>query len=136
MIVADTSGLLAFFNSAEPAHGAVVDAVAARPDRLVISPYVIAEIDYLIATRVGVETELAVLAELTSSAYTLADFDGAALRQAIEVITRYRDLAIGVADASLVVLADRFGTHTVLTLDRRHFNALRAQDGRPFEMIP
>src|SRR5437870_1272847 len=54
VIVADTSGLLAYFNAAEPKHAVAVDAVAAEPDPLVVSPFVVAELDYLVATRVGV----------------------------------------------------------------------------------
>lgn len=71
MIVADTSGLLALFNRREPAHVAVRDAVASDPDPLVVSPYVVAELDHLIATRLGVEAEVAVLGELASGAYHL-----------------------------------------------------------------
>ena len=66
MIIADTSGLLVPFNASEPQHQVVSDAVPARTDRLVVSPYVVAELDYLVATRVGIEAELAVLNELTT----------------------------------------------------------------------
>ena len=61
MIIADTSGLLALFNKSEPAHEAVVSTLKTLSDQLVVSPYVIAELDYLIATRVGVTAETAVL---------------------------------------------------------------------------
>ena len=49
---------------------------------------------------------------------------------------RYGDQAIGVADASIVVLADRYATRRVLTLDRRHFEVVRAADGAPFQLLP
>ena len=42
----------------------------------------------------------------------------------------------GPADASLVVLADRFATRRLLTLDRRRFSVVRALDGAPFELPP
>lgn len=58
------------------------------------------------------------------------------MRLAGEVIERYRDLGIGLADASLVVLADRYRTDRVLTLDRRHFGVLSTSAGRPFVMLP
>ena len=48
------------------------------------------------------------------------------------VMRRYANLAIGLADASIVVLAQRQGTRDVLTLDERHFRALRTLDGTPF----
>lgn len=64
MIIADTSALLAFFNRAEPKHAAVTSVVESARDPLVVSPYVVAEVDYLVTSRHGVEAELAVLTEL------------------------------------------------------------------------
>ena len=49
---------------------------------------------------------------------------------------RYADLAIGLADASIVVLAGRYGLRDVLTLDERHFRTLRLPDGRRFRLLP
>jgi uncharacterized protein len=136
MILADTSGLLAFFNSREPMHAAVTAAMNKLDGPIVLSPFVIAELDYLVATRLGVEAELAVLAELASGAYHNASVTDEELQRCAEVIARYRDQDIGVTDASLVVLAQRFGTRSVLTLDRRHFSVLRPLDGGRFKLVP
>lgn len=68
MIIADTSGLLALFNRTEPEHAVVRDIVARFDAPMVVSPYVIAEVDYLVATRVGVKAELEILAELSGGA--------------------------------------------------------------------
>ena len=105
-------------------------------EALVVSPYVVAELDYLIATRIGVKEELTVLSELASGGYLLAALDETDLEQAVAVITKYQDQEIGVADASIVVLADRFQTRTILTLDRRHFEVLRPLSGGKFKVIP
>ena len=45
-VIVDTSALLAFFDASEPDHEAVA-AVLAVADALVVSPYVVAELDYL-----------------------------------------------------------------------------------------
>jgi predicted nucleic acid-binding protein len=136
LIVADTSGLLALFNGREPRHADVRRIVEREPGPLIVSPYVVAEVDYLVATRLGVDAELAVLGELAGGAYQLADMDDDALAQAVEVVSRYRDQDIGVADASLVVLADQHGTRSILTLDRRHFSVLRPLSGGRFRLLP
>ncbi len=136
MILADTSGLLAFFNRQEPAHAAVAALVASADEPLVVSPYVLAELDYLVATRLGVPAELAVLRELAGGAFVLAALDASEVAQATELIGRYAGLGIGLADASLVVLAARLGTRVILTLDRRHFEVLRPLDGGRFKIIP
>ena len=103
---------------------------------MVVSPYVIAEIDYLLATRVGVDAGLSVLGELASGAYHLAPVGSGELAAMATVIARYRDQNIGVADASLVVLADRHRTRTLLTLDQRHFGVVRPLDGGRFRLLP
>jgi predicted nucleic acid-binding protein len=136
MIIADTSGLLALFNTAEPDHLEVARRVAEEHDQLVVSPYVIAELDYLISTRIGVDAELTVLHELAGGAYYLAAIDADQVSSAAAIVDRYRDQQIGVTDASLVVLADRFRTRRVLTLDRRHFGVLRPLSGGRFELVP
>ena len=136
MTIADTSGLLALFNAAEPEHEAVRRLVADLDDPVVVSPYVVAELDYLVATRVGVDAELAVLAELAGGAYELAQLDAADVARASLVIERYRDQAVGLADASIVVLADRHRTREILTLDHRHFDVLRPLSGGRFKLMP
>jgi predicted nucleic acid-binding protein len=52
------------------------------------------------------------------------------------VIERYADQSIGVADASNVVLAERYRTRTIVTLDRRHFDVLRPLSGGRFRILP
>ncbi len=136
MIIADTSGLLALFNRGEPRHADVRDAIGAAEDTLVVSPFALAELDYLVSTRLGVDAELAVLEEVAGGAYVLPPWDVDDTRRAAEVIDRYADKAVGLTDASLVVLADRYRTRHVLTLDRRHFEVLRPLGGGRFRLLP
>ena len=136
MIIADTSALLAFFTEFGPKHDAVVAWLDLNPGDLVVSPFVLAEIDYLVARRKGVAVELAVLRELAGGAFLLPAISPQALHNAIDVVDRYRDLDIGIADASIVVLADRYRTNTVLTWDRRHFSVLRPLAGGRFTLVP
>lgn len=106
------------------------------PGRSWCRPNVVAELDYLVATRRGVESELAVLRELASGAYLLADMSADDVRSAARIVERFADQEIGLADASLLVLAERCGTTDVLTLDRRHFDVLRFADGRAPTVLP
>lgn len=134
MILAGTSGLLSLYNRREPTHPSVAEAVAQEPGPFVVSPYVIAELDYLVATRLGTDAEQRVLAELASPAYVLASVDRDDLRACIELISRYA--GIGVTDASMLVLADRLGNDRVLALDRRHFETVRTPSGRALAIMP
>ena len=136
MIIADTSGLIAFFSESGSQHEAVAAWVEGHDPVMVVSPYVLAELDYLVATRRGVDAELAVLAELSGGAYELARMDAPDVVAARRVVERYRDLGVGLADASLAVLAQRYRTRTILTLDHKHFSVMRPLDGGTFAIVP
>lgn len=136
MLLCDTSGLLAYFDASDTHHSRVEVEIAGEPGPFIVSPYVVAELDYLIATRRGADAELAVLAELGGGAWELACLTTAELSDARELIDRYRDQKIGLADASLVVLAGRYRTDRILTLDQRHFRVLRTPGGDAFTVLP
>jgi predicted nucleic acid-binding protein len=95
-----------------------------------------AELDYMLATRVGAGARDALLEEVVTGTYRLERFDVADLRRACAVMRRFADLSIGLADASLVVLAERHDCRDVLTLDERHFRALRFGGSRRFRLLP
>ena len=135
-MIVDTSALLAFFDRSEPDHDAVTMTLTTTSEPLVVSPFVVAEVDYLVATRMGIDAELAVLRELSGGAWELASFGPDDLRAATGIVDRYADQSIGVADASNVVLAARYRTRTIVTLDRRHFEVLRPAMGGRFTILP
>ncbi len=101
-----------------------------------LSPFVLQEVDYLISKRLGVDVELAFLAEVAEGRYRLEPFGHEDTALAAEVIYRYRDLGIGLADASIVVLAARHATDRLLSFDERHFRAIRPLQGRAFRLLP
>lgn len=136
MILLDTSGLLAAIDGSQRQHVAARRALEAAEPPWVLSPFVLAELDYLLATRVSVAAERALLGEVARGVYRLESLDAGDIGAAERLIARYGDLAIGLADASLVVLANRFGVRDLLTLDERHFRTLRGPNGRPFRLLP
>jgi predicted nucleic acid-binding protein len=136
VILLDTSGLLAALDSSQRQHRQAVAALRDARGPLVLSPFVLAELDYLLATRVGPSAALALLAEVARGAYRLESFDAADVAASHAVIETYGDLDVGLADASIVVLAHRYETTEVLTLDQRHFRSLRGPAGRPFRILP
>jgi uncharacterized protein len=135
LILLDTSGLLAAVDSAQRTHAAAAASLGAAAPPLLLSPFVLAELDYLLATRVGRSERTSLLAEVEGGAYQLEPFAGPDMREALAVIRRYEGLGVSLADASIVVLAGRHGIQDVLTLDERHFRTLTAND-RPFRLLP
>lgn len=136
MILLDTSGLLAAIDASQRQHAAARRALEAAQPPWCLSPFVLAELDYLLATRVGQDAERALLAEVGRGVYRLETFDAEDIAAAERLVGRYADLGIGLADASLVVLATRYGVRDLLSLDERHFRTLRAAGGRPFRLLP
>ncbi len=135
MILVDTSGLLAALDSAQRCHSEAARSLAAATPPLLLSPFVLAELDYLLASRVGETARSSLLAEVARGAYELQPFWAEDVQQARAVIKRHADLGISLADASIVVLAARHGTQDVLTLDDRHFRVLIA-NRKPFTLLP
>lgn len=136
MILVDTSAALQLASSTAKRHTDVAAVVGELAGPFLISPFVLAELDYMLGTRHGQAAQLAMIGEVADGAYELAEFARADVAAALEVIRQYEDLRIGLADASIVVLAERHGTTDVLTFDLRHFRAVRGPDGRPFRLLP
>ena len=136
MIVVDTSGLLAALDASERHHGAAVAALRSAEPPYLLSPFVLAELDYLLMTRVSPNAAKSFLGEVARGAYQLESMGGADVDESLAIIRRYEDLQLGLADASIVVLAARHGTDKILTLDERHFRAIVGGDGRPFQVLP
>jgi predicted nucleic acid-binding protein len=136
VILLDTSGLLAAIDSSQTDHRAAADALQHATPPLLLSPFVLAELDYLLATRVSSNAEIALLEEVAAGAYQLAPFDGDAVAGALEYVRRYQNIDLGLADASIIVLADRHDVVDVLTLDERHFRTVRVRDKRRLRLLP
>lgn len=135
-MIVDTSALLAYFDRNEPTHEAVAAVIDASTEPLVVSPYVLAELDYLVLTRHGTAAERAVLDELGGGAWELADMPIGRVKDATGIVDRYADVPIGLTDASNVLLAETYRTRRIVTLDRRHFSIMRFSDGTAPEILP
>lgn len=105
-------------------------------ERLVVSPYVLTELDYLLRTRIGVDAELVMMRDVEAGVYDVADLTPGEYEQVIALIDRYRDHNLGLADAANVVLAARYRTTRILTLDERDFRIIRPLWGDAFTVLP
>ncbi len=135
-LVVDAGALYAQADADEPQHTAVANVLREERGTLVTSQLVVAEADYLILRRFGLDVELAFLDDLASGTYTVDALTPAELAIARDVVGRQRDLELGLADASLVVLANRWQTRRLLTLDERAFRAVTPLQGGSFELLP
>ncbi|HSN57177.1 MAG TPA: PIN domain-containing protein [Candidatus Sulfomarinibacteraceae bacterium] len=136
MILLDTSGLLAALFVDQRRHAECARVFTEAEGPLVLSSFVLAELDYLVAKLAGEAVERELLAEVARGAYRLAEVDARDVEEARVVIERHGGLGVGLADAMTVVLSRRLGCLDVLTLDERHFRVLRGFKDRPFRVLP
>lgn len=138
MILCDTSGLLAAYDEQEPNGPSVRELLDAEAGTLVVSPFVLAELDYMLLTRAGVRAELTLLDDLADDVYQVAAFTATDAARVATLVGRHADLKLGIADAHTMVLAapERYGTTRVLTFDQRHFRAVKPPHGGVFTVLP
>lgn len=78
----------------------------------------------------------AILADLAAGRFTVAGLEREDYATIIDLEARYADLALGLADCALVVLADRHRTTRIVTFDERHFRAVAPLRGDAFTLVP
>jgi predicted nucleic acid-binding protein len=136
-LIVDSGGLLAALDSRQKNHADFVGAVQNARGPLLISPFVLAELDYMIGHHYGRDDQLAFLDEVDRGAYRLEEFAGKDFSRAKQSVGEYPYLSgFGIADASNVVLAERYGVFDILTTDQRDFREVAGSGGRYFRILP
>ncbi len=105
-----------------------------RDLHLIIPALVIAEASYLLSSRAGPAAEAAFFRGL--SGFEVVAPLPADWPRIADLVEEYGDWPLGGVDASVVALAERLGTDLVITLDRRHFGAIRPRHCAAFRILP
>lgn len=135
-VLADTSVLFALADADSLAHDTVRACVADLRETIVLPVTVLPELDYLLAARLGLHAEIAVLRGITEDPFRIEGLRGTDVTRCIELIEKYGDSDIGFVDASIVALAERLDIRRLLTLDRRHFPMIRPRHCAALELLP
>lgn len=107
-----------------------------HPGPLLVPLLVVAEVTYLLETRLGSESEVRFLGDLASGALLPEMVPAGDWLRIAELVSIYRDLPLGTVDASVIAAAERLDIKTVATLDRRHFTVVRPRHVDCFELLP
>lgn len=132
--IVDSGPLIAAANSADPAHSSCVATLRTPGQHLIIPALCVAEAAYLIQRHQGPQVEarfLRALAGFDVQAPTDEDWPRIA-----DLVEEYADFPLGGTDASVVAMAERLNTDLLITLDRRHFSAVRPQHREQFRLLP
>ena len=110
--------------------------VTSTTESLVVPITVLPEADYLITKYLGVQAAIGVLMSVVAREYHLESVTEADLPRILDLMRQYADSNIGFVDASIVAVAERLGIRRVLTLDRRHFGAIRPHHCPALDILP
>lgn len=135
-LIVDASALYAQANRCDPNHTAILHLLNHESQPFVTSEVTLAEADYLILSRLGVDAELMFLSVLAEGRVTVDCLTREEFGTARILARRYRDLELGLADCSLIVLAYRHDTRRIATLNFRHFRAVTPLQGGVFTVLP
>ncbi|MES2209657.1 MAG: PIN domain-containing protein [Chloroflexota bacterium] len=132
--ILDTGPLLAALDRRDPGHAVCAEVLRRRDLELVIPALVVAEVSWFAASRLGPRGEAAFVRSLRDLDVEAPHPDDWSV--IADLVEWYADFPLGTVDASIVVLADRFETDLIVTLDRRHFGAIQSPKGRRFRLLP
>ncbi len=134
MILLDTGPIVAFFDSSDGYHKICVDLLKSVNEPLVTTWPVLTESFYLLGFSWKAQDNLwEFIARGGIEILSLDDMQQVRCRQLME---KYADLPMDLADGTLVVLAESKRVKKVFTLDHRDFQVYRPKHTKRFTLLP
>lgn len=103
---------------------------------MLVPPTVLAEASYLIKKYLGADAEVKFLRSFVTGDFQLVDITDEDMVRITDLCETYRDLPLGVTDASVVAIAERLHVRDITTLDRKHFSVVRPSHCKSFNLLP
>jgi predicted nucleic acid-binding protein len=135
MIIVDTGFWLALGNRSDKYHDVANLYLDGLSEKLITTHPVITETCYLLLDRLGNYAQCNFVANVAAGAFDVFDLDIHDYRRIEELMQKYRDLPMDLADASLIILAEHLGHGRILSTDLRDFNIYRWNNQNPFENL-
>lgn len=135
-LILDTGPLLAALDAADPDHARCAAMITNSIEDLVVPALVLPELDYWCARRLSPDAWLVFVDDVLTGAYRVEPPIAPDLRRCRQLQEQYRDLGLGIVDASVIALAERLDEPKIATLDQRHFRAVRPANVAAFELLP
>ena len=133
-VLVDAGPLVALLDRGDPKHGDCVAALKTLRAPLVTVWPAFTEAMYLL--RESWLAQKALWSRLETHALGLAPLEEADASRMRELMEKYRDLPMDLADAALVRVAERDSLTEIFTLDRTHFRTYRPGRRRSFSIVP
>jgi hypothetical protein len=123
----DTGPLVALFDPRDGEHERCVEALKAIRGRLQTTVPVLTEAFHILNP--GSQGSAALRAFISRGGLSVWWLDASLLPRAFELMDRYADHPMDLADASLIVAAESLRAQRIFTLDRSDFRAYRVRRG-------
>ena len=133
-VLVDAGPLVALLDSADRDHEVCIDALKALRDPLITVWPAFTEAMYLL--RGSWRAQRALWSRLETDALALAPLDEGDAPRMRELMEKYKDTPMDLADAALVRVAERDSMLQIFTLDRAHFTIYRPGRRRRFSIVP
>ncbi len=134
-MITDTGVVYAAMDRNDPSHASCVELLERTGDALVVPSPVLVELDWIGDAR-GLPVLDAALTSVESGSIEVIDLSPADYARIRDLCRQYRDLGLGMVDASVVAVAERLGEGTIATLDHRHFSVVRPLHVDAFTLVP
>ena len=135
-LICDTSGVYSLYDADDAGYAATTSVVESETGPLLLPVILLAEIDYLLHSRLGADAAFQFPEAVEQQDFTLVPLMAPDLARCRELLTQYRDLEIGLADATIVAAAERLAIPRLLTQDQRHFRAIQPRGFEHFVLLP
>lgn len=132
--ILDTSVIFASINVRDPYHDRCRALFEAGAYDIVVPILCVAEVSHLVLRDLGSAVEARFVESLAELAVESPSSDD--WRRIAELARAYSDFPLGAVDAAIVALAERMRTEVVMTLDHRHFRAIRPNHVSAFTLLP
>jgi predicted nucleic acid-binding protein len=135
-LIADSGAIYGLHDRDDRHHRALRKFIVNRREDILIPSPILSEIDYLLQAKLGIAAELDFLDDIVAGVFALEPFTTQDVSRSRELVEQYSGLDIGLAEAAVIATAERLGVSRILTVDERHFRAVRGAGGKAFTLLP
>jgi predicted nucleic acid-binding protein len=125
VILADTGAVVALLDAGDRHHESLRELFESDPEAWVLPWAILPEVDYLTAKYLGSGVEATWLADLAEGRWRVDYGEEIDLQRATALNRRYPGLRLGLVDAVVMAMAERLRAQAIVTLDLRHFGAVK-----------
>jgi predicted nucleic acid-binding protein len=136
VLILDAGPIYAASATRDRNHRRCIELLTRAPRPLLVPELVVTEVSYLLGDRIGPHAEIAFARAIADGEVVVESVRESEWERIAELTEQYRDLPLGIVDASVVVLAERHAAREIATLDYRHFAVVRPRHVASFRLLP